>query len=120
MRCCDGRDGEGADGVAEGWADGPDGQSEDGGEEHGWGCMVGWAVGGGVVECWGYWGGVVIKMRVWGLVREGAELVDCEGFEEVGAKRRYILYVAAEPHQGSDYLCRTTSLTGKSGSAMDG
>lgn len=90
--------------MAEGWGDGPGGQSEDGGEEHGWGCMVGWAVGGGVVECWDYWGGVVIKMRVWGLVREGAELVDCEGFAEVGAKRRYILYVAAEPHQGSDYL----------------
>jgi len=66
--------------------------------------MVGWAVGGGVVECWDYWGGVVIKMRVWGLVREGAELVDCEGFAEVEAKRRYILNVAAEPHQGSDYL----------------
>jgi len=83
LRCCDGRDGEGADGVAEGWGDGPDGQSEDGGEEHGWGCMVGWAVEGGVVECWDYWGGVVIKMRVWDLVHEGAELVDCEGFAEV-------------------------------------
>ena len=57
-------------------------------------------------------------MRVWGLVHEGAELVDCEGFAEVGAKRRYILYIAAEPHQGSDY-CRTTSLTGKFGSVMD-